>query len=45
MSDKAIRVLTAQTVLLVAAIAAVVSKALARTILDPDRPYRPIRWK
>ena len=21
------------------------AKALARTILDPDRPYRPIRWK
>jgi hypothetical protein len=20
-------------------------KALARTILDPGRPYRPIRWK
>ena len=21
------------------------AKALARTILNPDRPYRPIRWK
>jgi CRISPR-associated protein Cas1 len=21
------------------------AKALARTVLDPDRPYRPIRWK
>jgi len=21
------------------------AKALARTILDPDRPYRPVRWK
>ena len=21
------------------------AKALVRTILDPDRPYRPIRWK
>ena len=21
------------------------ARALARTILNPDRPYRPVRWK